>query len=136
MEEKGTVRKMTEIKEVDQVMDVFELEIEPSIKEPGKVHRIVFKTNIGNISYKPYKFEFENIYVDGSRIKQRKKALLMMSELSPMLWKLNKKLQTRICKIKLRYFCWKKEDREKPILFVREKQIEELEFREMEEKVK
>lgn len=127
---------MIGIKEVNQVMDVFELEIEPSIKEPGKVHRIIFRTNIGNISYRPYKFEFENIYVDGSKVKQRKKARLMMSELSPMLWKLNKKLQAGICKIKLRYFFWKKDDNEEPILFVKEKQIEEMEFREMEEKFK
>jgi hypothetical protein len=134
------VRKMTEtkdeIREVNQVMDVYELEIESSIKEPGKVHRIILKTNIGSISYRPYKFEFENTYVDGNKVKQRKKARLMMSELSPMLWKLNKKLQKGICKIKLRYFCWKKEGREKPILFVREKQIEEMEFKEMEEKIK
>ena len=129
------VRKMSEVKEIkNKEMDAYELEIEESRNEEGKIHRIVFKTNIGNISYRPYKYELKEVVYDGCKVNRRRKVLLGMDELSPMLWKLNRELQTGITKIKLSYFLWKKDDR--IIRFLREKQIEEMEFMEVEEKVK
>ena len=127
---------MTEVKEIKKrVMDVYELEIEDSLKEYGKIHRIVLKTNMGNITYRPYQYISESRKKGNFMVRQRKKILLGMDEISPMLWELNRKMKTGICKVKLSYFFWKKEKNRDPIRFIKEKQIEEMVFINMEENV-
>ena len=133
------VRKMTEGFEFveDKVVDVNELEIQKSFKERDKVFRVLLRTNDGVITYKPFRKVDEEKEVHGFKVKQRKHELLTIEELPRILWELKEKLQTGVCKVKMNYFLWKKEVDEQiiPIRFMREKQINEIEFEEMEERV-
>ena len=135
------VRKMTEGFEFveGKILDVNEIEVEKSYRDEDRVFRVLLRTNDGVISYKPFRFVNEEKEIHGFKVKQRRKELLIMEELPRVLWEMKDRLKSGagICKVKLSYFLWNKEVDGKviPIRFFREKQVNEMEFVEMEEKV-
>ena len=132
------VRKMTEIKYVKEVeVDVHDIEIEKSWRDSRLVERVVFKTNIGNITFKPGKSIEKHSSSQGFTIKRRERQLVSIEELPRKLWDLNMKLQKGMCKIKLSYFLWQKIVDEKiiPIRFLRDNQVKIIQFLGIEEKV-
>ena len=136
------VRKMTE-NEFEfiskKIVDVHEIEVQKAFRDPEKVRRILLKTNEGNISYRPFRYVDEKKEIHGFNVRQRKQEMLTIEELPKVLWELKDKLKSGagLCKVKLSYFLWNKEVDGQiiPIRFMKEKQVNEVEFVELEEKV-
>ena len=129
---------MTEIEFIkEKIVDVSELEIQKSYNEPDKVARIKLITNVGNITFKPFRYINESKMINGFKVKQRKRELLTITELPKNIWDLNEKLKKGLCKVKLSYFLWNKDVDGKVMVirFMKEKHVNEMEFLEMEEKV-
>jgi hypothetical protein len=138
MGRKGMVRKMTgHFEIIEKEIDIWEMEIQESYRDRDRVYRISLKTNEGPISYKPYRLVNEKKVIQGFKVKLKRKELLTVDELPLKLWELKDRMEKGICKVKLNYCLWIKEidGKEIPIRFLREEQIEKMEFMEMEEKV-
>ena len=109
------------------------------LKKTDRVARVVFVTNEGNISFKPFRYVEEKKEMHGFTVKQKKQELLIMEELPRILWELKDRLKSGagLCKVKWSYFLWNKEidGQIMPIRFVKEKQINEIEFINIEEKI-
>ena len=120
--------------ERDKELDVHELEIESDHGPYGRVVQVLLKTNEGPITYKPHKMVEQFGRANGFNMRWKKKDLIEIGELPEILCKLNRKLQSGICKVKLSYFAWIDDD-EAQSKYLREKQVKEMEFIDIEEKV-
>lgn len=132
-------RKMTETEYVkEKVIDIHELELQKSPQDIERISRVVFKTNEGFITYRPFLYVNELREINGFKVSQRKKESMAIGELPRKLWQLNEKLQAGMCRAKLSYFLWSKkvDNHVMPIRFMKEKQVNEMEFLDIEEKVK
>ena len=69
-----------------QTVDVHELEIELDQGVYGPVRRVLLKTNLGPISYEPFRDTDERGDVNGFSFRWQRRELLDLSELSPMMW--------------------------------------------------
>jgi len=121
----------------EKTVDVYELEVQKSFREADRILRVSLKTSEGNISYRPSRYVDECREIHGFKVRQKKQELLTIEELPKMLWELKERLQQGLCRVKLSYFLWNKEvdGKVNPIRFMKEKQINEMEFVEIEEKV-
>jgi hypothetical protein len=132
------VKKMTGTEFVkDKIVDIHELELQRSLQDGDKVSRVVLKTSEGSITYKPFRYVNEVRKVNGFKVSQSKKEAVNITELSKKLWQLNERLGTGMCRVKMSYFLWKKKLDNHVVLirYMKEKQIEEIMFIEIEEKV-
>lgn len=121
----------------NQTVDVHELEIELNQGVYGPVRRVVLKSNLGPISYKPYRTTAEQGAVSGFNCKWPKREMLDLSELPPMLWELNNKLRTGICKLRIDYCVLTNgdEDDGRETLFMKKRQVDGMVFLNIEERV-
>ena len=120
----------------NQVLDVHELELQNDQGKYDKIRRVLLKTNMGAIVYKPYRLVDDTGQVSGFKCTWRKKEPLDLSELPPMLWELNKRLETGVVKIRITYCVITDGDEEdgKETLFMRMKHVNEMEFLDLEER--
>ena len=114
------------------------MEIEHVSGRTGRIHRVVLKTNEGNITYRPRKFVERREEKQGYTEKWQEKEPVSLADLPPILWELSKKLDTGICKVKLNHFVWEPDpgDASTPVSFMKEKQIHDMELLPLEESVK
>ena len=83
------------------------------------IRRVIIKTNLGPLLV---------------RLKGRK--LIHVSELSPMLWELKSRLKSfAVCSVRLDYYKVEHDDGSESCSFVENKQLDEMEFVDVEEKV-
>jgi len=128
------VQAMQDVEYVkDKELDVQELELESDHGPFGRIVQVLLKTNEGPITYKPYKMVDQFGKVNGFNMKWKKQDLLEITELPEVLWELNSRLQRGICKVRLSYFVWVDDGAQSR--FLKDKQLEEMEFIAIEEKV-
>ena len=129
------VQAMQDVKYVkDKELDVQELELESDHGPYGRIVQVLLKTNEGPITYKPYKMVDQFGKLNGFNMKWKKQDLLEINELPEILWELNSRLQRGICKVRLSYFVWVDNGKSESSFF-RNKQVDEMEFVDIEEKV-
>ena len=120
----------------NQTVDVHELEIELNQGVYGPVRRVVLKTNVGPISYEPYRTIDERGDVNGFVCKWPRRELLDLGELPPMLWELNNRLKVGgILKLRIDYCIVTngEDDSGKEMHFMKKKHVDGMEFLDIDE---
>ena len=121
----------------DRIVCVRAMEIEHVCGCTGRIHRVLLKTSDGNVTYRPRRVVEKREEKEGHTEKWTEREPISLADLPPTLWELNKRLEGGVCKVKLSYFVWEAAigDARTPVWFMREKQIHEIEFLPLEEKM-